>query len=421
MLPLEIDMTHNATAPVDAEQSKFAAHAIKKRLDDLNTPIKLNHAYEALAIAHRYPNWATMKASFKADDASVGSPTQFKYGMTYGSEKNLIAAPASRLKHIHAFSTSSTARSDLLVGLSRNPIENGAGLLFCHAVADGENQSSVMMEVMNKAVSAGRRRDFFVLDASRKKSRLGNSCNILVAASAEEIAELFWVGSWHQHVGTNRSRTIGILRVAARHAIACAISSRVRMTSELLVQALGELQVGSLELSEDDAAECEYNAGPVYADLCRTISTYVETQVRNYPMFFDNEAQWSGVQNALYNRQIVVILVSWSVDDDVLELVGQIALSAIKKSIAKFRSTHEFPDMVVLNDVGGFDEGGMEETIKVAKNVVFCVGDQCPTPPAAFSDDPVIYRSFRHEESRGEPSHYLEVDGAEVGVHTYWD
>lgn len=415
-------MTHNATAPVDAEQSKLAAHAIKKRFDDLNSPIKLNHAYEALAIAHRYPNWATMKASFKTEGV-IPAPllTQFKYGVAFGSEKKLIASPAGHLKHIHAFSTSSVARSDLLVGLSRNAIENGAGLFFFHAVARGEDPSAVMMDVMNLTVNAGRRREFFVVDASRKNSRLGNSCNILAAAeSAEEIAELFWVGNWHMSVAANIVRIRGILTVAARHALRIARSSSVPMTIELLVQVLGEIQVGSLSLSEDDAAECEYNSGPVYADLCQTISTYVENQARRYPMFFDSAAQWTGIQAAVDKRQIVVILVSWDDGDDVLDVVGRIAFSAIKRTIAKAKSTHAFPDMVVFNDVGGFDSVDIDGTVKDAQGVVFCVGDQCPTPPAVFADQAAIYRSFRRED-RDESCHYLELDGKEIGVHTHWE
>ncbi|MCS4088719.1 hypothetical protein [Rhizobium sp. BK176] len=415
-------MTHNATAPVDAEQSKLAAHAIKKRFDDLNTPIKLNHAYEALAIAHRYPNWATMKASFKVEEPIPAPlPTQFKYGMAYGSEKKIIASSAGQSKHIHAFSASSAARSDLLVGLSRNAIENGSGLFFFHAVARGEDPSAVMMDVMNLTVHAGRRREFFVIDASRKNSRLGNSCNILAAAeSAEEIAELFWVGNWHMSVAANIVRIRGILTVAARHALRIARSSSIPMTSDLLVQMLGEIQVGSLSLSEDDAAECEYNSGPVYADLCRTITTYVERQVKSYPMFFDNEAQWNGIQAAANKRQIVVVLVSWDAGDDVLDVVGRIAFRAIKRTIAKARPKHAFPDMVVFNDVGGFDGVDIDGIVKDAGGVVVCVGDQCPSPPAAFAHSAAIYRSFGRENDSGRPSHYLEVDGKEVPIHTNW-
>jgi uncharacterized protein (DUF1778 family) len=50
-LSVEIVMPHATPVVMDSEKSKLAAHAIKKRFEELNTPIKLNHAYEALAIA----------------------------------------------------------------------------------------------------------------------------------------------------------------------------------------------------------------------------------------------------------------------------------------------------------------------------------------------------------------------------------
>jgi hypothetical protein len=63
-------MPHATPVVQDLEKSKTIARAIQKRFDELDTAIKLNHAYEALAIAHRHPNWATMKAALDARDSA---------------------------------------------------------------------------------------------------------------------------------------------------------------------------------------------------------------------------------------------------------------------------------------------------------------------------------------------------------------
>lgn len=414
-------MTHNATAPVDAEQSKFAAHAIKKRFDELNTPIKLNHAYEALAIAHRYPNWATMKASFQTEKPSRAAPlAQFKYGCSFGKDPEIIACPAtSSLRHVHAFSASAAARSDLLVGLARNPIENDAALVFFHAVGANEDPSGVMIKVMNKAVNASRRRDFFVLDASRENSRLGNSCNILEAAdSPEQIADLFLAGGWVDHLAASLLTVRGILIVAARHALRLRTLC-VTMTSDVIVKVIREIQSGVLELSKAEAEECNYRGDRAFGELLMMIAMYVERQTRQYPMLFDGNAQWSGPQAAVENGQIVVILLSQEGNGNFVDVVGEIAVAAVKRALARRSTARGFPDMIVFNDVAGIRADFFEETT-LTNGVVFCVGDQCPTPPSAFADRVATYRSFPGEHDP-QPRHYLEKDGEEVGVHTIWE
>ena len=407
-------MTHNATAPVDAEQSKFAAHAIKKRLDELNSPIKLNHAYEALAMAHRFPNWATMKASFKPFEApSHKGGRKFVLGSPHLKENEFIERSIPEaIRHYHAFGSSELSRTKLLAGLSGNAIDNGSALIFCQSITAESNRNDAMMSIMDRAVSVGRRRDFFVLDASDLNSRLGNTFNILeYAESGEQVADLIFSlkksgevfgPHWEGYAVTSTAATLVLERSG-------------RLTVDTLCKTLMDMGTGALTLSSEQIDACTMgDSRVVNPGLCREMATHVASVSRRNPRIFDAASQWSGIPDAFSKKEIVVVFLADN-GDETEKLMAQIIVSAVKKAIRSAPRGPAFPSMAVFNDVTGvaLDAAVVDES--VAREIVIAVGDQCPTPPAAFNGMAEQFRCFEYENRYC--SHYLGTDEGELRVY----
>lgn len=412
-------MTHNATAPVDAEQSKIAAHAIKKRLDELNTPIKLNHAYEALAIAHRHPNWATMKASLATRqlDAAKSSP-KFYFGAPYGSTHTNDVEFVERsipeaLNHIHAFG-SFPSRTDLLVSLSRNVIENNSGLIFCQAAANENERNDAMLAIMNSTVNAGRRRDFFVIDVSEIKSKLGNTFNILdYVPSGDQVADLLFELKPPKEYHVNAWVSHSVLS----NAVSRQMSERPndRLTIDALCKTLAEMRDETTYRSADFTwrSQVDESIKVVYFDqLVRDVLAVSE----KHPRIFDSGSQWSGIHCALAEKQILVVFLS---DNDEIEgMISRIVIGAVIQAIRTAPCARAYPNMVVFNDVTATSFGVIDIAEAVARQVVIAVGDQCPTPPGAFPQATSQFRCFGEKPQDFE--HYLAKGDDEVGLYPGW-
>lgn len=405
MLPLEINMTHNATAPVDAEQSKLAAHAIKKRFDELNTPIKLNHAYEALAIAHRYPNWATMKAALSPSPSAADAP-EFVFGGAKGDVR-LAIEPHRALSHIHAFSTSHGARRELLMRLSRNAIENQAALVFVEPVSAKDNRSATMETMLDLASDAKRSRDVFVLDISHSQTRLGNSFNVLAdAVDPAEIAELFMAA------GSGYSNTFyfeyaKIIEIAAGHAIGRLDRPREILTAAMLRAEIAKLGSGETSLPGGEQWTTARSSGTV-SDFAARSDLIVRSAIEQHQRYFDADSAWRGPWRAIIDKNILLVLFPREPGDFEMALGKLVTKALMRAVLAASRDTRRYPDMLVCNDVDGLSSATFAEAAR-ARGVCLVVGDQCQTLPSSLTGAATRFRSDHAPECN---RHYLlDQDG----------
>ncbi|MCZ7862779.1 hypothetical protein O9X98_15495 [Agrobacterium salinitolerans] len=410
-------MTHNATAPVDAEQSKLAAHAIKKRFDELNSPIKLNHAYEALAIAHRYPNWATMKAALSATTPHAAAATPaFVFGRGKG-DVHMAIEPHKALAHIHAFSTSHVARRELLMRLSRNAVENSSALVFIEPVSMEDLRSGTMKTVMDMASDAKRSRDVFVLDLSHAQTRLGNRFNVLADADdPAEIAALFMAAR------SNFSSTFyleysKIIEVAAGTAInRLDRQSGAVLTASMVRDEIAKLASGDVPLPEDEMWN-PARVGRRIADLAKVSDSIVWQAMTRHARCFDAESVWRGPGRAIVDRNILLVFLARE-PDDFESVLEKIVVKTIKKAVsAASLDTRRFPDMVVCSDVDGFSSPALAHDAR-AHGVCLVLGDQCQTLPSSLSKASTRFRSDYGEH--GHWHYLLDEDGDRSAPLTVW-
>ncbi|MCV9964416.1 hypothetical protein OIU34_21235 [Pararhizobium sp. BT-229] len=382
-------MTHNATAPVDADQSKLAAHAIKKRFDELNTPIKLNHAYEALAIAHRYPNWATMKAAIKPT-ASALTATSFVLGRTEEGVQMEIEAHKA-LAHIHAFSTSHHARRELLMMLSRNAIKNSSALVFVEPVSEESLRSNIIGQVLDMASDAKRSSDVFVVDLSHAQTRLGNSFNVLAGADDPvEVASLLMAGEKYSQ--TFHLEYAKVIEVAAQRAIdAVGRTQGAVLTAEMVHGEVEKLATGEASWLEGE----RWNAGRVggtLSDFAKLAALTVQAVMRKYPRYFDNSSAWRGPQDSIAYGNILLIFVSRNPGDFEWYL-EKFVTNAVKKAVMEASTDRcRYPDMLVCNDVDGFSSATLSEAART-HGVCLVLGDQCQTLPSSLTRAATRFRS----------------------------
>lgn len=399
-------MTHNATAPVDAEQSKLAAHAIKKRFDELNTPIKLNHAYEALAIAHHYPNWATMKAACSPSRYTEDGP-KFVFGMGK-DDVHLAIAPHRALSHIHAFSTSHVARRDLLMRLARNAIENLAALVFMEPVSVEDVRSSTMETILDLASNAKRSRDVFVLDISHAQTRLGNSFNVLADADdPAEIAELL-MATQNKHSDTFYFEYAKVIEIAAERAIKrLGRRSGEVLTAEMLRVEIAKIVSGEVAWPDDELWRSIRKVGTV-AEYARVSERIVAESIKRYPRYFDDGSAWPGPSKAIIGRNILLVLISRE-PGDFERILERMVTKAIKKSVlAASTDTDRYPDMLVCNDIDGFSSATLAEAARY-HGICLVLGDQCQTLPSSLRNTATRFRS--EDGSAGSRHYLLDEDG----------
>jgi hypothetical protein len=411
MLPLEINMTHNALAPVDAEQSKLVAHAIKRRFDELNTPMKLNHAYEALAIAHRYPNWATMKASLKPLEPS--RKARFCLGR-YRNGVDIEVDTRKMLSHVHVYSTSQVARRELLLALSWNAIENSAALIFVEPVFEEKIRNAAITQILDMASKCKRAGDVYVVDLSNRKSRLGNSFNVLAdVKEAAEVARMFMVGS-----STSRSvyfDYLKVIEVAAKRAID-AVSKiggfpKAVVTAEMILTELERMASG--EALWVEGQDWRTN-GDSLSSVASASAAFVRVVIQKYSRFFDSKSEWSGPRSSVAMGNILLIFVSDS-PDDFESYLQQFVTKSVKNAVLDApKSDGRYPDMVVSNDVDGFSCTSLAQDAREHR-VCLAIGDQCQTLPSALKKGALRFRSDQGVANYAD--HYMLDEDGNTSVH----
>lgn len=417
-------MTNATPVVMDTEKSKLAAHAIKKRFEELNTPIKLNHAYEALAIAHRFPNWATMKAS-QTDKLSKTAITQngdFVIGTFVRYEGgNRIDEPFSipvdeALNHIHGFSTSHEARHDLLRGLSSNAMRMNTSSVFLEAVSDAGTKSKLINDMLRHVTRHGRRDDFFVLDLSVEGSRLGNTCNILEAMSNDDRVEFLLHGFHHNSSASDHSRLTLAYCVERVWERKLSDPSSIQMNIESVCGELSVLETEGYPQVIIESQENSFSAN-TYGLPGRLIK-HLQRFAEQHHRLLDQDSSWTGFKDIFRKPQTVLIFIDNS-GSELTALFHRIVVKAIKAAIMYAPAMEKAPDMLLLNDVD-FLERGLAE--RAARNsLCLVVADQCPMPPHQFLPQPVSFKSEIHKNGSDAYSHHeLLTDTGERKIWPGW-
>jgi hypothetical protein len=385
-------MTHNATAPIDAEQSKLAAHAIKKRLDELQSPLKLNHAYEALAIAHRYPNWATMKAALSPpNDQHVTPAPKFKLG-TLDGDVPMDIEPHRALDHIHAFSASHGSRRELLLKLSQNAISNSSALVFVEPVSVEDLRSRTMTDIIDMASNAERSQDVFVLDVSHAQTRLGNRFNVLADADDPvDIAHLF-MSAHTNYSSSSYFEYAKIIEAAAGRAIKrLEQKSGAVLTGEMVLDEVSKIASGATSLPDVEAS-IQARAGGAVSEVAKWSELIVRQALEKHARYFDATSAWRGPGQAIIGRNILLVFFSRE-PGDFERVLEKLVVKAINKAVVSAsKDKRRYPDMVVSNDVDGFSSTTLAQAA-TAHGVCLVLGDQCQSLPLSLTKASTQFRS----------------------------
>jgi hypothetical protein len=402
-------MPHATPVVQDLEKSKVIARAIQKRFDELNSPIKLNHAYEALAIAHRHPNWATMKAAIDAPSKVSETPGAgafvlgqrvVRYDAENGPE-DIELPHADALKHIHCFSTSIEARRAFLMEVGANAIHQGSTAIFIEPVSDEASKSLFLNSIMDCATRYGRRRDFFALDLSDARSRIGNSCNILEDEVSPENCANLLLSDYSTYQNWFDA-----------HRIICECARRIlekgfNLDAEGISTELRKFNAEGVPEEWRELYGAHYPASIL--GLAGVLAVHVDRFAKKYRKFFDRNSPWPGFRSVLNRPQILVIFVP-SVPGDVEDALHPVAFDALRKAMRTERKTGT-PGMLLVNDVDIFGSHGDIADLATSSRVCMTLADQCPTLPYQFDDEAVEIRS-RFLEGDKSLFHYL-IDGAE--------
>jgi hypothetical protein len=410
-LSVEIVMPQATTVVMDSEKSKLAAHAIKKRFEELNTPIKLNHAYEALAIAHRHPNWATMKASLEPTSQTATSKGAFVLGHRVDKEadqQDIELSHEDALRHIHCFATSAHSRRDILERLGKNAIRQGSSAIYIEPVSDEESRSAMLNALMSRATQSGRRRDFFVLDLSAGSSRVGNTCDILDGEDdASACANLFLSDHYRPIVGDWLDAHRFLSECARR-----ILERGFPLDPEGLALELRKLETDEIRKEWRKLYGENYPARTM--GLGAYLANHVERFAEKHRRFFDRNSAWPGLSSVFVRPQILIVFVSTSPGDLETKL-QMLAFKAIRKAL-NASSRKSLPGMLLLNDVDLLGKECDVADLATSSRVCIVLADQCPTLPVQFDDAAVEFRSVYHKEDKAS-AHYLVEDGVD---HLVW-
>lgn len=404
-------MTHKTHPLVDAEQAKLAAHAVKQRFDSLNTPIKLNHAYEAVAIAHKYPNWATMKASLTPRTQAAKSAYMFELG-EYEEHGRLRIPAADTLAHIHAFSMSQAVRRDLLLNLSNNAIENDAAALFIESIDQDDVKSRTVETLMEAARRNGRAKHFRVVDVSDPASRLGDRFNIIASSTdAKTVAEFIFEAA---ELNYPYSYSMELLSVAVQLAITG--GQRDDLTLAAIRKAINTI---SRHEGDPSIFGLSIEGRPKLETSLSWVLEMLDAAETNFPRLFDTKTSWGGPAKAISNKDILLVFTSRE-GSVVGTLIRKLVLESIRTAVMTAgESQNRYPDMVVYDDVDGVDEDDILIKEASLRCVCLAIGNQCPSLPRTFDDSAIRFKS---EEGLGTARHTLLTEGGNSSsmVRGWW-
>lgn len=399
-------MTHKTTPLTSAEDAKLAAHAIKQRLESLAHPIKLNHAYEALAIAHKHPNWATMKASFASETHSTPTTTSAQR-FHLGCYKDVGAVDISTeeaLAHFHVFGLSPIARRRLLSNLAGNAIENGSSAIFIEPITIEGIKSPLIQQMMDSARMAGRAGDFRVIDVSSATTRVGDSFNILSdARDADRVADLLMAANYSTRGYSRHHDQRKILVSVIARAMSDLRPAYAPLTIENILESLTQME-------EKDPPPGTPEGVPIDETHAAIIRTNLIRIRKEFGRYFNSTTDWEGPWQSAKNGDILLVFTGGPKDGLEFEL-EQFVIASLKRGIRCIRrSETSYPHMLLCNDVDGFSEDA--DIIKEASwnGVSLVLADQCPTPPRSLNHGAIRFRTD-WQEITGWADHQLLRDG----------
>lgn len=402
-------MTHTTSFVPDSEKSKIIARAIQKRFDELNSPIKLNHAYEALALAHNYPNWATMKGLQPSSKVVSISPGSFTLGRSRSDEDQWTGIELSHedsLRHFHCFATTAPARQRVLGRLGLNAIQQGSSAVFVQLVTDDDSKAETMNAIMSDVSGVGRRRDYFVLDLSSSSSRVGNTCNILHGEDDPDACASLFLSEGY--------RNSAELEIAARRFISdCARNVLGRgdpLSAERIACELRKLDESGFREEWLELYGQNYKA--LTLGLAVSLAVHVESFAQRYKRFFDQTSVWEGLTSIFARPQVLAVFLSEN-PGAVEKQLQEMFYRALSKAVA---SSHRsaVPDMLLLNDISLLALRSDFVQAATTGRVCIVVADQCPSAPVQFEEGCIEFRSVDYK--REIDYHFLMENGVEVHV-----
>lgn len=180
----------NGQPRLDAARSKTHAKAVKTRLTELGVDIKLSHAYEALASAHGFRNWATMSAGLS--DTSGGSIKIAKEGR---ARYSFLDGPRSFGKDVsltfqqcrnHIEVIGRRKRSHVMSSIVAQAVRLGAGAVY----ADASGTPEACEAITIAAGSAGRASDVRIIDFNAPASDKPLRYTPFSTCTGDEMAEM---------------------------------------------------------------------------------------------------------------------------------------------------------------------------------------------------------------------------------------
>lgn len=385
-------MTHATSVVPDLDKSKIIARAIQKRFDEMNSPIKLNHAYEALALAHNYPNWATMKGVRTAADPVADTARPFVVGHERSGDAyiELVIPQDAALNHVHCFATMDESRQSILIELGLYAIQERTSAIFVQPVSSVERKAACLNKIMSDATTASRRKDFFVLDLSSASSKVGNSLEILHSVKDADLCATLLLSGRRSMGHSDRKDSHRLVSMCAQ----TVLDQGSRLDAQAVVHELRKMhdeRTGSKERPND---------------LALHLSRDIEAFAQKHRRFFDETSAWPGLESVFSRPQVLVVFVSDAPGEleFTLETIFYQALAAGLRTNCKLGA----PDMLLLNEVSlaGFPDDFVEAA--TAARVCIVLADQCPTAPIQFNEHSLEFRSVFDPQSKCSSNYVIE-------------
>ncbi len=202
--PLSADRPHgkmmtkseDSNTRVPLEKLKRRAYSIQARLKDLGQSISLAHAYEALATASGYKNWATMRSltGTSKPELTLGLGVTYKRKVrgdfyvgdpepTTDATKVVSITAADAANHIEIVGPKRLDRTEALLNVAENAIRSGDCLVYLARSSDLD----LVDRVKSMARKSSRTGDLLYMSALPSKAPL--RFNPFATGTADTLAE----------------------------------------------------------------------------------------------------------------------------------------------------------------------------------------------------------------------------------------